>query len=126
MIFKSSPRDKGAVKISIVSLAIYLLVIGGAYGCWKFLPLWWENNEIKNMLGEVAITARRASDTALRDKILYLMKSKFATEVSKEDIKVWRKGDYVYLNVRYQRLVKHPWGGTTLLTLSPQVKRLIL
>ncbi len=130
------PSRSGAIQINLVSITIYIILIVGAYVAWKGLPLWWEYEDIRHMMGEVAITAARHSDAELRDKVWRLMRDNFNTELPIENVRVWRTTSSgsmtgnattsVVIEVEYERVIKHPWGKETVLVFRPRVKRLVL
>lgn len=120
------PPPHGALRINLVSLVIYILLIIGAYAGYAFLPVWWETQEMKNIMGEVAISAGRSSDADMKDKLWSLLQANFKLEIPKERIRIWRKNEHVHIEITYQRRISHFWGRESVLTLKPHVERIIL
>ncbi len=109
---------------NLVSMFLLLLVAAGVYGAWKFGPPYWKRykvdeilNEQKNVAGELQYM-NSSSRVAIENKVLGEVYRRIKDDVGIEDteeqpLQVGFANDYSYLWVKYQIVVKHPFGKRT-------------
>lgn len=119
-------------RLNVVSGFLLLVAIAAGYAGYKFIPVFWQARKVDEVLDTEkmrAVSFHRAPDE-VKQREADIIVTKAAARVYElgiddqpdQPLQVWFSPDYSELNARYQVVVRHPFGKSTVMTMNRTVE----
>ncbi len=120
-------RRQEPSSFNLVSLLMLLFVVGVAYLGWKYVPVYWQKQQIQEMMMSEVMLANRRDDDKLREQILRKMAMDFGyEELLPEDVEISRTEGWIEATVYYQVNVEHYYDKVHSFVLTAHIRRRVI
>lgn len=117
---------RGFQRFNIVSIPIYLIIIACFYLGWKYLPVYWQRENLIEVCQNSILAAHRGGPDAVTNTIMEQADLKLGLKLKWDDISVQQFGTYFKVQLNYLVRVKHVWGGETVHWLKVKTDRKVI
>jgi hypothetical protein len=97
----------GTGRFNIVSVPFYIIFFGSIYFGWKYLPIWWNNESLKDIADNAILQGAKSDDDKMTQFIIDSAELELKLKLKLENIKISREGNRVDVYISYPVTVHH-------------------
>ena len=103
----------GEFRLNVVSVFIYIIVIGGLYGLWKYAPVYWQRENLIEIVQNAMLDGNRYGFDRIQSKIIENADRSLKLTLTNDNIKVDRIDNRILIEVTYKVKVEHLFDKVT-------------
>src|SRR5262249_31433344 len=103
----------GPRRFNVVNVFVYLVIASGIYLSVQYLPLYWKEMKLEDLVKEESYGAKSKADETVRNAIIQTAQRQLQIQLEPEDISIERLPDRVRIHVIWKVTVEHPFQKTT-------------
>ena len=106
-------KERGYTELNFISVTIYILALAGFYLSWKYAPIYWDRETIKDITENAMLAAHKAGPDAIRQIIMDRAQKETGNSIDYKNLNVYRDGAEFKVDLSYVVIVDHPFYGVT-------------